>query len=139
MVYTVEHRCSDRGANTVSDRPRPLETRQRDAAGDRAGLNPARVDELLARIGALGELVDATAQRSVDALRRARGEPGVESWDDATAGSLLELAARIEAQREQLDAALESDRARLAVQAVPGAEAVGDLQPAMDPAEPGMI
>ncbi len=61
------------------------------------------------------------------------------AWDRATAESLLELAARIEAERCRLDAALERDRARLIGEDAPADEAGGAAQAAMDPIDPGMI
>ncbi len=139
MVYTVEHDCSDRGADAVSDRVRPLEIRQRAADGERAEPDPAHVAGLLAQIGALGERIEATAQRSVEALRKARSEPDIETWDVAAAESLLELAAGIAARRQRLDDALEGDLARLSDAAAPSAEPGADAQSAMDPIGPGMI
>ena len=135
MVYTLEHVRSDRGVNTVSDRIRPDECKPGVAGGGGVEADRARVAELLAQIGALGERIDDAAQRAVDSLRRARGEPGIAAWDDAEAASLLELASLIENRRRRLEAALERDRARLRADAAPADES----QAAMDPIGPGMI
>lgn len=117
----------------MPDRVRPFIFGQRDADGDRGGVDPARVDELLARIGTLGARIDAGAQRSVDALRQAQDQPGVETWDRETAESLLDLAARIEAQRRRLDLALQRDRARLSADSAAADGAGSKVQSAMDP------
>ncbi len=139
MVYTLEHVRSDRGVNTVSDRKRPIECKPGiDADG---GVEPdtARVAELLAQIGALGERIDAAAQRAVDSLRRAGDEPGIAAWDGAEAESLLELATLIENRRRRLDAALARDQARLRGDAASAGEPVAGAHAAMDPIGPGMI
>ncbi len=123
----------------MSDRIRPIPAGPREDAGDCVDPDPARVAELLAQIGVLGERIDAAAQRSVDALRQARAEPGVETWNGALAESLLDLAARIETGRQRLDAALAQDRARLRDAAGPLDEPAADAQAVMDPSRPGMI
>lgn len=139
MVYKLEHVRSDREADAVSDRVIPLPRGRRAVAADRVEPKPARIAELLAQIGALGERIDIAAQRSVDALRQARNEPGIESWDAASAEILLELAVRIETSRCRLDAALARDQARLGGDDGSSTAAAGDSQAAMDPDGPGMI
>lgn len=113
MVYKLEDVRSDRGAESVTDRITSIPSRHGVCGGACGDPDPARIAELLAQIGALGARIDAAAQRSVDALRQVRGEPGIDAWDRATADSLLQIAARIEAGRQRLDAALECDRVRL--------------------------
>ncbi len=139
MVYTLEHVRSDRGVNTVSDRKRTIECKPGIDADASVEPDMARVAELLAQIGALGERIDAAAQRSVASLRQARSEPGVAAWDGAEAESLLELATLIEHRRRRLDAALERDRARLRGDAAPADEPLAGAHAAMDPIGPGMI
>ena len=139
MVYKLGNVRSDGGANPVTDRIRPLDGRRRVASGDRGDPGGAPIAELLAQIGTLGERLDSAAQRSVGALRQARTEAGVEAWNGVTAESLLDLADRIAAGRQRLDAALERDRARLRDAAGPADESAADAPVAMDPIRPGMI